>query len=167
MALFLWLGAHARSPRGGRLRHLRTQALLISVIGATVLSVVLVLIADAVSPPDSNVSHSTGHLAIAIPAFLLAWSIARWCPRRKNTRSARWGRRAATIGLVMISAGFVLEAIGAFGYDGGNSRIAALTMLHNASWVIQFPGVPILLVGILLGCRSLFQRAPEPASTTS
>jgi len=156
-----------RRDKGRPLRHLRAHLLLVSVAAAILLSIALVQFADALSPPGSNISHATGHLAIAVPTLLLACSIASWCPRRKDTRAARWGRRAAITGLGMITVGLILEAIGAFGYDGDDSRIAALTTLHNASWLIQFPGVPVLLVGILLGFYSVVQRTPDPTQTTT
>lgn len=149
------------------MKHLRAHLLVVSVGGAILLSIALLQFADALSPAGSNIRHAADHLAVAVPALVLAWSIAFWCPRRKDTRAARWGRRAAITGIGMISAGLVLESIGAFGYDGDKSRIAALTTLHNASWLIQFPGVPVLVVGILLGLYSVVQRAPNTAQTSN
>jgi hypothetical protein len=146
------------------MRFLRASPLIISIVLTILLSVVLNLILGAISLSE-NFDHATSHLAVAIPALLLAWSIAFSCPRRKHTRASRWGRRAAITGLVMISAGLVLESIGAFGYDGDDSRIEALTTLHSSAWLIEFPGVPVLLVGILLGMFSLLGRTPDRSVT--
>ena len=128
------------------------------------LSIILHLMLGALSL-SGNVGHATDHLTIAVPALVLAWSIAFWCPQRKDTRAARWGRMAAVTGLVMSGVALVLEAIGAFGYDGDDSRIGALTTLHNTVWLIDFPGNLALLVGFLLGFCSLFQRTPDPTPT--
>lgn len=146
---------------------LRARPLFFSILGSILLSVVLLLVADALSPPESNVAHAADHMAIAVPGLLLAWSIASWCPRRKDTRTARWGRTAAVAGLAMSGAALVLESIGAFGYDGNDSRIDALTTLHNTVWVIDLPGMLILLMGIVLGVCSLFQRAPDAAGAAT
>lgn len=146
------------------MRFLRARPLIASIVLTILLSIVLKLMLAAISLSE-NLKHSTSHLAVAIPALLLASSIAFWCPRRKITRAARWGRSAAITGLVMISASLVLESIGAFGYDGDRSRIEALTALHNATWLIEFPGALVLLVGILLSLVSLFSRTPDPSVT--
>ena len=143
------------------MRYVRAHPLLVSVVLALGTSVVLLRILGAVSLSE-NADHAADHLAVAVPALLLAWSIALWCPRRKNTRAARWGRGAAITGLVLSGTALVLESIGAFGYDGDDSRVGALTTLHNSVWPFSFLGIVVLLVGILLGVVSLFQRTPEP-----
>lgn len=143
------------------MRRLPARPLLVSVVLAIGCSVVLLSILGAVSLPE-NADHAADHLAVAVPALLLAWSIVFWCPGHKNTRAARWGRGAAVAGLVMSGIALVLESIGAFGYDGEDSRFGALTTLHNSVWVISFLGFLTLLVGILLGLVSLFQRTREP-----
>lgn len=148
------------------MRYLRIRPLLASVVSTILLSILLLVIFGAVGLSE-NVDHAMFHLAIAVPAFLLAWSIAFWCPRRKKTRAARWGRGAAIAGLVMSGAAVALEAIGAFGYDGDDSRVDALTTLHNSTWPIDITGNLVLLGGILLGAFSLFQRTPDPIGVSN
>ena len=143
------------------MRLLRAHPLLVSVVLAIGSSVVLLRILGAVNLPE-NAAHAADHLAVAVPVLVLAWSIAFWCPRRKDTRAAQWGRGAAVAGLAIGGTALVLESIGAFGYDGDDSRIGALTTLHNSVWLFSFLGFMVLLVGILLGVVSLFQRMPEP-----
>lgn len=154
-------GSSAFVRGSGALRYSRSRPLLLSVVLAILLSIVLAVVQSWVSLSE-NLDHALFHLALAIPASLLAWSIAFWCPRRKNTRAARWGRGAAIWGLVSMSAGLGLEAIGAFGYDGDDSRIGALTTLHNSAFLVQIPGLPLLVAAILLGIASLFQRTADP-----
>lgn len=141
-------------------RRLGPHPLLASAFACLALEIAAHLIVASLSLSE-NLGHAAFHMATALPMLLLAWSIAYWCPPRKHTFVARWGRRITIVGLMMISVGLVLESIGAFGYEGDDSRIGALTTLHNGSWLIQFPGVPLLVVGLLMGLASLFQWSPE------
>lgn len=144
-------------------RRLGPHPLLASFVACLALSIAAHLVVASLTLSE-NLGHAAFHLATALPMLLLAWSIAYWCPPRRRTFVAVWGRRITIVALMMISVGLVLESIGAFGYDGDDSRIGALTTLHNGSWLIQFPGVPLLVVGLLMGLASLFQRSPQVAT---
>lgn len=131
-----------------------------TIVGA-VLTIALVIVLDKVSDAlvnGENSSHAAGHLAYAIPALLLAFFLIWLCPPPKPTGLGRRSRQALIAGLLLLGAGGVTEAIGAFGYAGDESRIGILTTIHGSSWMLSFPGALILLTGVVLGVISLFQH---------
>lgn len=138
-------------------RSVARHAAILSLVGALVLAVALSVLSSALIKSE-NPGHAADHLSLAIPALLLAFALARLCPRPKPTRIARLARRAVIIGLVFLGASLALEALGAFGYQGDESKIEALTTLHNATFVLQLPGALILLIGGALAALSLPQR---------
>jgi len=136
---------------------------ILSVVLAIGLAVVLLLVSGALIEAE-NPSHAANHLAFAIPELVLAFALFRLCRPPKPTRIGRWSRYALVAGLVLIAGGDVIEAIGAFGYAGDQSRIEVLTTIHNGSWMIQFPGAFIFLIGVVLAVLSVPQRRTPTAS---
>lgn len=139
---------------------------IISAVAAVALIVVLSLVTNAVIT-NENPEHAAGHLSNAVPLLLLAYVLTRVAPRPKPTRLGRLGRRALIIGMTMVGVSEVVEAIGAFGYQeaGDGVRFKSLQSIHNSSWILQFPGALVVLVGMLLAFLSLFQsRLPSRAA---
>lgn len=137
-------------------RFFRHSALL-SLLAAVLLAVALSVLSRALIESE-NPGHAADHLSVAIPALLLAFALARLCPPPKPTRIARWARGAAITGLVLVGASLALEALGAFGYEGDESKIGALTTLHITAFVLQIPGALVLLISAVLAALSLPQR---------
>ncbi len=147
----------------GRTGPLGQYPAILGVVLAIGLAVVLLLVSGALIDAE-NPSHAADHLAVAIPALLLAFALCRLCRPPKPTRIGRSSRYALVAGLVLNAGSLVAEAIGAFGYAGDQSRIKVLTTIHNGSWMIGFPGSVILLIGVVLAVLSVPQRRTPIAS---
>lgn len=134
---------------------------ILALLGAVLVAIALSVLSNALIESE-NPGHAADHLSVAIPALLLAVVLARLSPKPKPTRIARFARRFVIIGLLLLSASLVLEAVGAFGYAGDESNIDALTSLHNTAFVLQLPGALVVLVGAVLAVLSLpQQRSPH------
>lgn len=133
---------------------------LVATFGCLVLVVALSVLVAAVVP-GANPRHAADHLAVALPLLLLIVILLRVAPAPKPTRLGRWGRWAVVIGLSLMTASLVAEAVGAFGYDGDAVRNATLQAIHNNTFVVDFPGMLAVLVGSVLAFGSLFQRRDD------
>ncbi len=141
----------------------RQYVLLIGVVLTIV--AILALSAGASQIGSENPRHAARHMAVALPLLVLCISIARFFPTPKPTRIGGTGRRAVIWGLGLTSASLVMEAIGAFGYEGDSSRIGALTKMHNTAVILDLPGSLLLLLGLLLGLVSMMNPRDGSAST--
>lgn len=130
----------------------------ISYVSAAIALAVALSVAAAMLNDTENLGHAADHLAIATPMLLLVIAIRQRVGPPKPTRIGRSGRHALIAGLILVGGSLLLEAIGAFGYDGDDSRIGFLTSLHNGVWMIQFPGALVLMIGAVLAMLSLGQN---------
>ena len=122
---------------------------------AAAVGVILLITSNAVFNGE-NFGHFAMHFIMAIVVLLLAWVRFRRSP--KPTQIGRLGRITLITGLVLFGVATVVEAIGAFGYQGYAHANELLTTFHNTSAVFAIPGMFITLIGVALGLISLFQR---------
>lgn len=86
--------------------------------------------------------HAASHILVALPAMLLmAAALKVWPPPHPATAS-RSARRALVAGLLILTIGNALEAVGAYGYEG-NTEVSSLARAHAMA-------IPIGVVGVLL-----------------
>ncbi len=119
------MGASSRSRRS----FLRDAAVL---LGIGVLSVTIVLLLGNVVNTPNYSGHAAFHLLLGIPLVLLGVGISRLPPARERVHLI--ARGILLIALLLFGLAQLLEAIGAFGFEGlhdlgaAPSRIMGLTL---------------------------------------
>jgi hypothetical protein len=98
---------------------------------------------------QDEVGHAASHLVVGLPALLLLFSSPRWRQPAPG-RSGSVARKLAVIGLGLLAGGQLLEAIGAFGFEGYARQYDWLATLHDISMVLGPPGLLLLLLGGIL-----------------
>jgi len=97
-----------------------------------------------------NPDHALGHVASASLFLIVAFAAVRFWPAPRPGGAKRLSRGLVVGGCSVIAAALLLEAVGAFGYDGEKSRVGLLTALHNGVWPLGVVGFLGLVVGMLL-----------------
>lgn len=96
--------------------------------------------------PDA-VAHALSHLFVGVPLGALAYAAARRWPPARATRPGRIARRLVVAGLAGLTAGQLLEVVGARVDEPGAAAVEALA--HTAGQVVSMLAMPVLLVGAL------------------
>jgi hypothetical protein len=129
---------------------LRRYPTLTAVLWVVPVVVILVVIAGL---DDDEFSHAAFHLAITLPLLAIVVTSRRW--RAPEPGVGTGARRSLLIGLAFVCAGGVLEAIGAFGYEGDTRQYELVAKLHDLGLFFGPFGFLFLLVGgvLALGLR--------------
>ncbi len=108
---------------------------------------------------QDEAGHAASHLVVGLPALLLLFSSPRWRQPAPG-RGGSVARKLAVTGLGLLAGGQLLEAIGAFGFEGYVRQYQWLATLHDISMVLGPPGLLLLLLGgILTAVLRMKQRA--------
>lgn len=135
----------------------RRYALIYYILAAAAPYLLITIISRALHL-SKNAGHATFHLSWAFPIlFFLLLLIKSY---KNNPRAkANINTKLIVLGLLVVALSLVIEAVGAFGYDGENSKIHFLTELHNSSLIFSMLGLFIFVIGIIdLTTRLLWNR---------
>jgi hypothetical protein len=97
---------------------------------------------------EDELGHAAFHLATTLPLFAILVSSRRW--RAPEKGMAVGARRSVLIGLAFVCAGAVLEALGAFGYEGNARQYELVAKFHDVGLGLGPVGFLFLLVGAVL-----------------
>ena len=145
---------------------LRKHPVMATIIGGVAAGVGLTL-AVPVLVSGTNPYHAGEHLAQALPFAVIVVAAALFWPPPHQTPTGRYARLALVWGSVLVVAGLVAEAVGAFGYDGDEHAVEALTSLHNGVWPITYSGALLVWCSAMLAvieAGAFRRRGPSATS---
>lgn len=126
---------------------------------------------------QERVGHASGHLALGLPAALVAVLAWRWWPRRLPSRISTVGAAVLRVVLVLFCVGTTAEVIAAFTTadpDGDGLLHDIGLLISVASMMAVLAGLGLLLLGALLTAAAAFrrilssrQRSSEPSPSGS
>ncbi len=122
---------------------------LAAVVAMVVLSVA-VASAAATYGWSSEIEHTAGHTALAVPLLVLVVAAVRLWPAPRPTLSARRARLLIVAGLAVVSLGQLCEALGAFGYADDERTHPLLATLHDIGVLVGPVGLLVVTVGVAL-----------------
>ncbi|HVM34629.1 MAG TPA: hypothetical protein VM784_04735 [Actinomycetota bacterium] len=131
-----------------------SRSILDSVIAAILLFGAVVVLSIPIRD-DDVLGHAASHLAVGLPLLLLLVARLRW-----PAPASPLGRRLLVGGMSIFAAGQILEAIGAFGYDGYD-RVNPLASLHDVGLAATV-AIPVLLCGLALLLVAHLRRPALP-----
>lgn len=138
-----------------------------SAVSALLLAVPFIaLLIFAGSKMGDEAGHAASHLAVAVPALLLLSFSSKWRGRAAGGLGSL-AHKVVVTGLVLVGGGQVLEAIGAFGFEGYARQYDWLATLHDTAMFSGPPGILLVLIGALLTTVwRMNQRAEGPARSS-
>jgi hypothetical protein len=129
----------------------------VSVGGTVATMVALTLALDVASTQytlSSEAEHASGHAVLAMPLLsLIGFALWRWPAPRPRPGAVR-ARGVIVGGLGIVCAGQLLEAIGAWAFDGDARVRPTLAILHDLGIVVGPLGLLVVGCGITLAMRS-------------
>lgn len=130
---------------------------IVASIGGTLVAMVILTLtlasADARYALSSEAEHAIGHAVLALPLLaLIGASLWLW-PTPRPLPGAIRGRRVIIGGLTIVCAGQMLEASGAFAFNGNERVQPTLAILHDLGVVGGPLGLLIIGCGIAMAVR--------------
>lgn len=104
---------------------------------------------------SDTASHAASHgVGIVAAGLFLALVLTMW-PRPRADLTSRGVRHTLLLGIAIFLAGQILEAAGAFGYDGYR-RVGRLARLHDVGVILGPAGLLLALAGFGLTVLLVF-----------
>ena len=98
---------------------------------------------------EDETAHAAQHLAVAVPVVLVVVAARRVWPRPRDDRAAKGARMVLLSGLGVFGVGQLVEAAGAFGFEG-DKRVNWLAAVHDFAVALSQVGIIVTVMGALV-----------------